>query len=200
MSALTIQEYVGLVVAIIGVLIPVWRLLLKHFIRPLINLLKSHEDLIIGIDTIKKEVTPNGGGSLKDIVNHLKNTCDNIEKRQLVIEQRSRYSLQFHDEILFETDKKGNLVWANERFLNFVNRSIHDLEGYDWISIIVERDRSKFINEFNSCISMCRKFEFFTFSSDMEYVKFSGVPYKVYGDSHEGFLFNLSKIPENENE
>lgn len=200
MINLTIQEYIGIVAAIIAALLPVWRWFAKHILKPFINLLKSHEDLIQSVDTIKKEVTPNGGGSLKDVVNYLKSTCDNIEKRQLVIEQRSRYSLQYHDEVLFETDKKGNLVWANERFLNFVHRSISELEGYDWITIIIERDRSKFLNELESCISMCRKFEFFTFSLDMEYVKFTGVPYKIDGDSHEGFLFNLSKIPESENE
>lgn len=203
MTDLTIEQIIGIIIGLISIAVPVIKLIkwtIKNLFKPLLNLLKSHEELILSVDTIKKEVTPNGGGSLKDVVNQLKRTCENIEKRQLVIEQRSRSSLQYHDEALFETDKKGNLLWANESFYNFAKKSAEDLEDFNWINIISERDRIKFLNEFNSCISMCRKLEFFTFSLDMEYVKFTGTPYKINGDSHEGFLFNVSIVPEIENE
>lgn len=203
MADLNIEYAIGVVIGLISIAVPfikVIKWLIEHLFKPLLNLLKSHEELIASVDTIKKEVTPNGGGSLKDVVNQLKKTCENIETRQLVIEQRSRSSLQYHNESLFETDKKGNLLWANESFYGFAKKTSEDLEGFNWINIITERDRAKFLNEFNSCISMCRKLEFFTFSLDMEYVKFTGTPYKINGDSHEGFLFNVSIVPEIENE
>ena len=40
------------------------------------------------VEAIKSEVTPNGGGSIKDLVLKLDRTCERIETRQKVIDQR----------------------------------------------------------------------------------------------------------------
>jgi len=190
-----IEPLIGVIITLIGIFIGLIRWLYKNIFKPISSLIETHNELVVNVDTIKKEVIPNGGGSIKDSVEFLKLTCTNIENRQKVIEQRSRASLQYHDEALFETNKKGYLVWANEKFYDITHKTIQELEGYNWISIIVEKDRAKFIHEFNSCLRMCRKLEFITFS-DINRVKFTGLPYKIDGDSHEGFLFNLTKVLE----
>lgn len=172
------------------IVIPVW----KKTIIPMLKFLSSHEDLVASIDIIKKEVLPNGGNSLKDNVTSLNFTCQRIEERQKVIEQRSRIALQYHNQPLFETNQEGHLLWSNEEFYNLVCDDIEDLHGFNWINYVLFSDRDNFIKEFKSCSDMCRKFEFETFSSDGKKIKFNGTPYKINESSHMGFIFNLSII------
>lgn len=169
----------------------------KKVIKPSINFMKSHKMILSSIETIKREVVTNGGASLKDAVIALKQTCDRIEKSQKVIEQRSKSSLHYHTQALFETDKSGGLIWTNERFFELTGKTLSDIEGFNWISYVDEDDREDFITEFSSCMSMCRKFEFKTsfVTSDKKY-KFVGYPYKISESEHHGFLFHLSLIKE----
>lgn len=175
-----------------GFLTFVW----KKAIAPTLNFFSAHEELVKSVDVIKKEVLPNGGNSLKDTVNSLNITCERIEERQKVIEQRSRIALHYHDQPIFETDAKGFLLWNNEEFYNLTCDSIDDLEGCNWINYVQAKDRSKFIKEFESCSEMCRKFEFETRSTNNKKIKFTGTPYKTSESSHMGFIFNLSLIGE----
>jgi len=94
-------DVVGIIAAAIAIPIAFWRKL----IVPVNKLFFSNEELIKTIQQIKLEVVTNGGKSIKDTVNGLKKTCENIEKRQRVIDQRTRASLHYLDAGLFETDK-----------------------------------------------------------------------------------------------
>jgi len=161
-------------------------------IKPSIDLLDSHHNVLKSIDIIKKEVITNGGGSIKDAVNLLVETCVRIEKYQKVIEQRSRCALYHHASPLFETDKHGNLIWINQKFSEVTNQSLGELEGYNWITYIHEEDREGFIAEFSSCLKMCRKFEIEAKCANGKNVKFVAHPYKIGDSEHEGFLFYLS--------
>ena len=172
------------------IVIPIW----KKTIIPILRFLSSHEELMSSVDTIKKEVLPNGGNSLKDTVTSLNSTCKRIEETQKVIEQRSRLALYYQNKPLFETDKDGHLLWSNEEFYNLACDNQEDLHGFNWINYVQSSDRDDFIKEFKSCSDMCRKFEFETFSSDGKKIKFVGTPYKINESSHMGFIFNLSII------
>ena len=100
----TIIEYLdimGIIAAAIAIPITFWR----KMIVPINKMFASHEKLINTVQQIKSEIVTNGGKSIKDTVNGLKKTCENIEKRQRVIDQRTRASLHYLDAGLFETDK-----------------------------------------------------------------------------------------------
>lgn len=167
----------------------------KKLIKPTIIFVKSQHGILSSIETIKHEVVTNGGGSLKDAVIALQQTCSRIEKTQKVIEQRSKSSLHYHTQALFETDKSGALIWTNERFFELTGKTLSDIEGFNWISYVNEYDREEFITEFSSCMKMCRKFEYKTEFTDKKY-KFVGYPYKINESEHHGFLFHLSLIKE----
>ena len=181
---------ISIVTAISGSFLYIWR----KIIKPLFKIFKSNEKILETINDIKKELSTNGGGSIKDSIICLKDTCSRIEKTQKVLEQRSRSSLNFADTALFETDKDGNLVWSNEKFLELTNSKSNEISGYDWVSKIKEEGRSEFIEEFQSCIHMCRKFEFVTELDNHKVLKFKGFPIKVGDKEHHGFLFHVILI------
>jgi hypothetical protein len=155
--------------------------------------LRDQEGIKRSIETIKNEVTPNGGGSLKDTVNSLKSSCDRIEIRQKVLDQRSKASLHYSDRPLFETDKRGRAIWSNEAFQNLTKENGDWSEGYDWIAAIDEGYREEFLKEFQSCLDMCRKVDIETTSVNGNKIHFTGFPYKIREGVHEGFLIHLHK-------
>lgn len=143
------------------------------------------------IETIKSEVTHNGGGSIKDLVLKLDRTCDRMEIRQRVIDQRSKAALHYQERCLFETDKNGHLVWANESFYQHTVENGDISGGLDWIAIIHEEDREEFLKEFNSCLDMGRRIDIETVSVEGRRLHFTGYPYRVGKGRQEGFLIHI---------
>ena len=169
----------------------------KKLLKPAVKFLDDQEDLKESIDTIKGEVTLNGGGSMKDAINCLRGTCENIERYQKVLDQRSKASLHYHDRALFEVDSFGRMKWFNERFelLSKDNDSHSDSprEGFDWVNIVDESDRPEFVKEVTSCLEMCRKIDIVTNSIKSDKIHFLGYPYRITEKEHEGFLIHLFK-------
>lgn len=189
----TIIEYLdimGIIAAAIAIPITFWR----KMIVPINKMFASHEKLINTVQQIKSEIVTNGGKSIKDTVNGLKKTCENIEKRQRVIDQRTRASLHYLDAGLFETDKTGKLIWTNEAFYKITGQTQTDMEGYDWLSFIHEDEREQVIKEFSSCLKMSRKFYVETKTVKGTDVILSGYAYKLGEDQNGGYLINIIQL------
>jgi hypothetical protein len=156
----------------------------------------KQQELQDSIETIKKEVTRNGGGSIKDLVLKLDKTCERMEIRQRIIDQRSKAALHYQERCLFETDKRGNMVWANDRFYQNTIDYGDISGGLDWVAVVHEEQREEFLIEFNSCIKMGRRIDIETVSVDSRKLHFIGYPYRVGRGNHEGFLIHM-QIREN---
>jgi len=155
--------------------------------------LRDQEEIRSAIETIRSEVTHNGGKSLKDTVGQLKKTCDRIEVRQKVLDQRSKAALHYTNQPLFETDKTGKLVWFNESFREIVKDYSSSIEGHDWVALVDEGKREGFLTEFKSCLKMSRKVDVETTCVNGAKIHFVGYPYKTSSTSHEGFLIHFYK-------
>lgn len=142
------------------------------------------------LTTIQKEVTPNSGSSMKDTINTLKLGIDRIEKRQKVIDQRTKAGLHYKTQPLFEIDAHGNILWYNEAFKRLTEEN-GQMEGRDWFAIVEENFRPAFIDEVNSCLRMGRKIDIDTVSQHGRFIHFIGYPYKIDKNNHEGFLIHL---------
>ena len=176
-----------------GILSSVTFFLWRKLIKPAINLMDDHQEIKKSIDIIKGEVTPNGGGSMKDALNCLRKTCTNIERSQKVLDQRSKASLHYHDKALLEVDRFGRLSWYNEKFEVFSKGCDNPKEGFDWVNIVDEAEREEFVKELTSCLEMNRKIDIVTNSISNERVHFLGYPYRITDQDHEGFLINIYK-------
>ena len=186
-------ELLAMASTLAGLTCSVILFLWKKLVKPAIKLMDDHEDIKKSIDVIKGEVTPNGGGSIKDAVICLKETCQNIERNQKVLDQRSKASLHYHDRALFEIDKFGNMKWRNEKCESLTKDEGSPTEGFDWVSIVDESKREDFVTEVTSCVEMCRKIDIETESINNDTIYFLGYPYRIADKDHEGFLIHLYK-------
>lgn len=103
------------------------------------------------IKAIRKEVTTNGGGSLKDAV-----------KRIEVAGRRSDAMLRSHiannDEGQFDTDAAGALTWSNDTLLRWTGCSIDSLQGQGYRSVIAEADQKRFLEALDVAVRERREF------------------------------------------
>ena len=150
-------------------------------IKPVIKMVKGHDYLVDSLKQIKGELTTNGGSSIKDAINR-------IEKRQIMIDKRSKAVFYNVEEAIFEVDQNGFILWANKSFHNIMGTK--NIKGLDWISYIDEPQRENFLREFESCSERLRELKFETQSADGKGIKFSGFPYRD-GNRNFGFLIYL---------
>lgn len=131
-----------------------WRKWATPRLRPYLRGISSLGD--IGemqddIKAIRKEVTTNGGGSLKDAVNRIE-----------VAGRRSAAMLRSHianiDEAQFDTDASGALTWANETLVRWTGVGLDSLQGRGWRSVIAEADQAYFLAAFDVAVRDGREF------------------------------------------
>ena len=173
---------------LLGFLGAVW----LKVLRPAMKFIDKHDDVVQSIENIEQEITCNGGSSLKDAVIKLNTTCGRIENRQKIIEQRSKASLHYSNTALFETDRKGRLVWTNEPFYQLTGQSLTDIKGFDRLTYIHEDEREEFLQEFNSCLEMNRKFSKEVMTSNGMEMRMTGYPYRLNDNEQGGFLISIT--------
>lgn len=187
-------ENITLLFTLIGGLGTFCSLIWVKVIKPAVKLVQSQEDVNKTLEAIKKELTTNGGNSLKDTIVDLRHTINRIEKRQKVIEQRTKASLHYNDFALFETDHNGRLTWANNNFYEIVR--IDNVDNFDWLNYVIEEQRQELFEELQSCLSMNRKLEKIVQTVDNTTVKLMGFPYRINDKEHGGFLISISLTKE----
>lgn len=192
MLDLTNPENITISFSVLGGLITFLSILWAKIISPLIKIVDNQEEFKSSLNTIKKELTTNGGNSLKDTIIDLRGTCSRIENRQKVIEQRTKAALHYNNVALFETDEHGRLTWTNSNFYDLTCDSITSVEGYDWLTYIREEEREELFDEFKSCLDMNRKFVMTVTNCKNQPIKLVGFPYKINENSHGGFLVSLT--------
>jgi hypothetical protein len=189
-------EHITLIFSVVGGIGTFFSLVWVKVVKPTLKFVRGQEEVHQSINTIKKELTTNGGNSLKDAVLDLKSTMSRMEKRQKVIEQRTKAALHYNDSILFETDDHGRLTWTNDKFYELTQDVINSVDGYDWLNYVAEEDRQDLFDELKSCLKMSRKLVKTVKSIDNKTVKMTGFPYRINEKEHGGFLISISQLKE----
>jgi len=189
-------ENITFIFSLLGGIVTFFSVIWAKIVKPIFQIIDNQENLTKSIETIKKEVTTNGGNSIKDAIIDLKGTCSRIESRQRIIEQRTKAALHYNNVALFETDERGRLTWTNSNFYDLTSDSLTSVEGYDWLNYIKEDEREDFFTEFKSCLEMNRKFVKVSVNCDNQKIKFVGFPYKINEQSHGGFIVSLTLVKE----
>ena len=114
-------------------------------------MVNSFECIQQKLDSLVAELRPNGGKSLRDLVEKInENTTYN---REYV-----RASLDNDYQMIFETDAIGEYLWVNDTYSRYTGKQEHDLMGYGWINTICSADRIRVRDEWESCIEEHRDF------------------------------------------
>jgi len=176
-------EIIGIVLSLLGGFCASMAWGWKYIIKPTIRLYKSQQGLVDSVEDIKKELTTNGGSSIKDTVNR-------IDRRQIMLDKRSKAIFYNIEQAILEVDENGNILWANELFHKMMGTK--NLKGLDWVSHIDEPQRENFLREFESCSEKLRELRFETISTEGKSLKFLGFPYRG-DDKNYGFLIYLEQ-------
>lgn len=185
-------EKITFVFSVLGGLITFVSIIWAKIIGPLLKIIENQEEFKTALNNIQKELSTNGGNSVKDAIIDLRGTCNRIENRQKVIEQRTKAALHYNNVALFETDEHGRLTWTNSNFYDLTCDSVTSVEGYDWLTYIKEEEREDLFDEFKSCLEMNRKFIKIATNCNDQKIKLVGFPYKINENSHGGFLVSLT--------
>lgn len=100
---------------------------------------------------VKRELTANGGSSIRDAITR-------IDKRQILDEQRNRAILEHLSVPFWETDADGKVIYVSRELCLLTSRLVHDLLGHGWINAIHPRDREKVTMEWDLCLKQKREF------------------------------------------
>jgi PAS domain-containing protein len=103
------------------------------------------------ITLIKRELTHNGGKSVKDVV-----VRTEISGRHREAMLRAHFAN--NNEGQFETDAQGKLTWANETLQRWTGLAEHELRGKGLYSIIATADQGEFRHAFEEAIADGREF------------------------------------------
>ncbi len=197
-------EIIAIIIGGISGMCGLCTLFWKKFLKPIVKLCKNQDFFVESIEEIKKELTTNGGSSLKDAIISMRESCARIENRQKIIVQRTKAALHYSSMALFETDKEGRMTWGNANLLELTKKTTNRwnpkasymIEGFDWISIIEEEYREDVLAEFKSCLKMNRRFIRDTKLIDGKRVQLLGYPYKISDAEHGGFLISITQEKE----
>lgn len=189
-------EHITFIFSVVGGLGTFFSIMWVKAVKPTLNFVKGQEELGKSLETIKKELTTNGGNSLKDAIVDLRSTVNRMEKRQKIIEQRTKAALHYNDVALFETDEQGRLIWTNNNFYELTQDVINSVEGYDWLNYIIEDDRIDLFDELKSCLKMNRKLVKVVNTTDGKTVRMTGFPYRINDKEQGGFLVSISQLKE----
>jgi PAS domain S-box-containing protein len=103
-------------------------------------------------DVIIKEFRPNGGSSLRDVVNR-------IEARIIKEEQYNKAITNHMKLPVFASDPDGSCVWVNDAMLGLVGRGIGDFVGNNWKGVIDEDDADRVYEEWSTSVREQREFD-----------------------------------------
>jgi PAS domain S-box-containing protein len=130
----------------------------NYAIKPLWTFLKKLNEHIQGLEislpileAIAKDFKPNGGNSLRDVINR-------IELRMDIIDERYKLLVELEDLGVFEADENGKYTWVSEGWMNVTNQSALEARGYGWQAGVHPEDRGKVSMEWEKAISQTRQF------------------------------------------
>lgn len=100
---------------------------------------------------IADQFKPNGGNSLRDVINRM-------ESKQAASEERILSLLRSSDKPYFEADPEGMYLWVNRRWCELTGMHPDDAIGLGWIGTVLPDDQQKVSDHWRLCISQMREF------------------------------------------
>jgi PAS domain S-box-containing protein len=147
---------IGGICSIFGSLYAIWRFFIyPHIYMKLKNMITEIYNVAMDASSIheiiKKELSTNGGSSLKDAINR-------IESRLSIQDGKSRATLSLLDSPIWESDEDGNCVWVNRAYRRITGYDIDSVKDMGWISIIAPDSREAVQEEWINAIRDRRHF------------------------------------------
>ena len=129
-------EMTGVIAGAIGSAIAIAGAALKFMIRPIRKWLARIAVAIADIQQVKSEVTPNGGGSLKDIVSRIDARGERTAARTLALQDAQ-------SACIYECDTDGCCTYANRALCDLFGIEQAAMMGNGWLTAIDHEHRAE---------------------------------------------------------
>jgi PAS domain S-box-containing protein len=131
------------VLAIAAIALPV----MEWIRRKLVRAYRRVKQAIERIDYVYGELSPNGGGSVKDKINQL-------SRDVAVLRGGLSFSLTLNPHCIFEADPDGHCTFANVALCNLFGLSQEEMLGRGWLSALDGSEaRERAWDTWDSCVS-----------------------------------------------
>jgi len=156
----TILQYIGVISAGVAGIYTLKKLVVSPIlsaIRKTIGFFKKLDNSLSTLFEIQEEFRPNGGGSLRDVINRIEREINFHTSRVRLLWA----NIPDDDGIIgaFECDKKGNYTWVSKNWISLTGMGSESSKGNGWVSTILEEDRAKVIKEWADSIMQRRSFD-----------------------------------------
>lgn len=139
------------------------------------------------VKKIRKELTPNGGSSLRDAINRVETRVEGIEFAQQI-------SWDFDTIPIFRTTGDGLCLWVNQTYLDLVKRGKDFLINKGWESCIHHEDREKVVKEWENACYDGRNFDMSCRMVDINQ-NVIHCRARAFGSKKTGYIGFISTIP-----
>lgn len=141
----------GAVMAALTSLFGAFKALQKFIIRPALRHFEMVHQTCADVQEMKKELTPNGGGSMKDQVASFGKSVSRLEGLLLA-------TLSVSENGVWLADEDGRWQWVNGWFAEHVGWMPHEMHGAGWKNVVAPDDRDRVFAEWDACIAESRDF------------------------------------------
>lgn len=98
------------------------------------KVLRALEDQGRSIANIQSELKPNGGASLRDAINQIRDMANIADVRSHLTREACPYAM-------YECSPDGKCVWVNEALCNLFGMEEERMMGYGWLEAIEDSER-----------------------------------------------------------
>lgn len=127
----------------------VWYWAYRRYLRP----------IRVALQAVLAEQRPNGGSSLRDVVNSIRKDVAEIRDNMAAGAHRNRCLLQGYSSPVFETDADGGIVWVNDAYTELVGHPLTDITQSGWFTHVKQEERAAIRAEWDAAIEQVRNFE-----------------------------------------
>ena len=121
----------------------------KYVLVPIKN---QCQNVSNAVAIVNRELSNNGGLSIKDRI-------ERIELRILINEARVRASMQLQYVAHWESNTKGECVYASPELCELTGKTQEQIMGYGWVGMISEPFRDRVRHVWDECVRDKREFD-----------------------------------------
>lgn len=122
------------------------------FLKQFINLLGKLDESLPVLMDISHQFRPNGGNSLRDVIDRIERDIDASKARTKILLGMSKYGV-------YEADSSGNCTWVNRRWCEVAGLMPEEAMGNGWLTAIHPDDRVKVFAEWENSVKLGRDFD-----------------------------------------
>lgn len=116
--------------------------------RDLVRLVKRKVELL---DEVALTLKPNGGSSIRDVL-------DRLDSRTRLLEERQRAGMDLNPSPFFEADSEGHCVFVNRAWSELTGIRLDEALGSGWLNSVHRDDRERVLVEWEAATKEGRTF------------------------------------------